>query len=206
MDDSEMKFGETVQNDFRLTDTTEQNNEFRSWENYTAEFEKKIAFIQTALKIGDADEVNEKIASVVERELLTRCIIENVRFEEALRESGRQLDESTATLLDYQKSVEGVIAEKNREVAYYKSNNAIKNNLIDDLMERIRLISSELAALDRLYLVLVEEADRLYGIDKFEKLKIETMRLEAGKARAAFERSGDPLYRSKLPILRSEPQ
>lgn len=206
MDDSEMKFGEKAQNDFRLSDKTEQNNEFRSWKNYAAEFEQKIAFNQTELKIGDASEVNEKVAYVVEREFLTRCIKENARLEEALAESSRQLEGCTATHLNYQKSVEGVIAEKNREVGYYKSNNAIKNNLIDDLMARIKIISGELAALDRLYLVLVEEADRLYGIDKFEKLKIETMRLEAGKARAAFERSGDPLYRSKLPVLRSELQ
>lgn len=206
MDDSKMKFGEAAQNDFRLSNKIQQNNEFRSWKNYTAEFEQKIAFIQTALEIGDAGEVNEKIAYVVEREFLTRCIKENAEFEEALAESNRRLQECTATHLSYQKNVEGVIAEVNREVEYYKSNNAIKNNLIDDLMARIKIISGELAALDRLYLVLVEEADRLYGIDKFEKIKMETMRLEAGKARAAFERSGDPLYRSKLPALRSELQ
>lgn len=206
MDDSVMKFGEKAQNDFRLSDMTQKNNEFRSWKNYTAEFEQKISFIQTALEIVDAGEVNEKIAYVVEREFLTRCIKENVGFEKALAESNRQLQECTATHLNYQKSVEGVIAEKNREAEYYKSNNVIKNNLIDDLMARIKIISGELAALDRLYLVLVEEADRLYGIDKFENLKIETMRLEAGTARSAFERSGDPLYRSKLSVLRSESQ
>jgi hypothetical protein len=204
MNDIGMGIAEAALNGFRLGKRIQQEQALQSWQDYAAELERQLYEMRQTLADANVEVAKYRCFYSLAQERLDASYKKNVEFERFIAEKNKRFEAVMSAhngcLENFQKS----LAEKDQEIKYWKRAADDKNRTNNTFKSMLKNVSARAAALDRLYEMLVEEAARIYGVDRFESLNGEKIEQEVEKARIKFEESERLSYAPKVDAIRKK--
>lgn len=204
MNDIGMGIAEAALNGFRLGKRIEQEQALQSWQDYAAELERQLSEMRQTLANANVEVAKYQCFYSLSQEHLDTSYKKNVEFERFIAEKDKRFEAVTSAHNACLEKFQNLLAEKDQEINCWKQAADNKDRSKNTFKSMLKNVSARAAALDRLYEMLVEEASRLYGFDRFESLNNEKIEHEVEQARIKFEESGRLSYAPKVDAIRKQ--
>lgn len=204
MNDIGMGIAEAALNGFRLGKRIQQEQALQSWQDYSAELERQLHEMRQTLADANIEVAKYQCFYSLAQEHLDASHKKNIEFERYIAEKSKRFEAVMSEHNACLKKFQNLLAEKDQEINYWKQVADNKDRAKDTFKSMLKNVSARAAALDSLYEMLVEEASRLYGVDRFESLNNEKIEQEVEKAGIKFEESGRLSYAPKVDAIRKQ--